>query len=105
MLEQALKDQVKNLFADLKNDYIFKIVSHPSHPNRDELITLLQEVSSCSDKVSYTLEDGEGLAFTLVKNGIDSSIVFRAVLRGMSLPLCFWRFLIWTVLERTCQMM
>lgn len=34
MLEQALKDQVKNLFADLKNDYIFKIVSHPSHPNR-----------------------------------------------------------------------
>lgn len=43
---------------------------------------MLQEVSSCSDKVSYTLEDGEGLAFTLVKNGIDSSIVFRAVPTG-----------------------
>ncbi|MGQ1785005.1 alkyl hydroperoxide reductase subunit F [Saccharicrinis sp. GN24d3] len=82
MLEQALKDQVKGLFANLKNEYTFKVESNPTHPHKDELVGLLQEVSSCSEKVNHTVEDGEGLAFTILQNGDASSVVFRAVPTG-----------------------
>ena len=34
MLDQALKDQVKGIFAGLKNNYTFQISVAPSHPSK-----------------------------------------------------------------------
>ena len=82
MLEQALIDQIKILFTDLKNRYTFDIKVATSHPNREELIGLLKDVASCSDKVNCQITEADGLSFTILKNGEPSAVLFRAVPTG-----------------------
>jgi alkyl hydroperoxide reductase subunit F len=82
MLEQTLKDQIRNLFDGLKNHYTFSISVSELHPNREELINLLNDVASCSDKVSYSIGDGEKLSFTILKENQPLSVVFHAVPNG-----------------------
>ncbi len=82
MLDQAIKDQVKQVFSSLRNKYIFKVnVSH-EHPNKEELITLLDEVASCSDNVSCDIDGGSNLSFTIFKNNEPTNITFKAVPTG-----------------------
>ena len=82
MLQQPIKDQISTLFEGLKSRYTFKIEVSTDHPNREELIGLLQEVASCSDKINCNETGGEGLSFTILKDGIPSKIKFRAVPTG-----------------------
>ena len=82
MLAQALKDQVKGLFADLKNTYVFDIKVAPAHSQKKALVDLLEDVASCSDKVSCAVNDGNGLSFRILKNGEASGFVFRAIPNG-----------------------
>jgi len=82
MLEQALKDQIISLFEGLKSDYTFQIEINPNHPNREELIGLLQDIASCSPKIDYRIIEGESLQFTILKDDIASSIFFRALPTG-----------------------
>lgn len=82
MLEQALKDQIRTYFMGLKSNFTFQIKISPSHPNRGELTGLLQDVASCSDKIDCQISDGEGLSFSILKNGSPAAIVFRAVPTG-----------------------
>jgi len=82
MLEQTMKDQVKSVFQDLKNTYTLQVSASPSHESRKELISLLEDVASCSDKISCTISDGNDLSFSILKNGEPSSVTFRAVPTG-----------------------
>ncbi len=82
MLDQSVKDQVKTLFAGLTNQYTFNVKVAESHPNKKELLDLLEDVASCSDKVSVSVTEGEALAFTLSKNGEEGNVTFRAVPTG-----------------------
>lgn len=82
MLDSAIKDQLKGLFAQLEAHYTFDIFVHPQHESRAELVDLLEEVASCSDKLSCRLQDSEGLKFILLKEGKDTGITFRAVPSG-----------------------
>lgn len=82
MLEQALKDQIRHLFEGLKSRYTFHAELNPSHPNRTELVELLNEVASCSGKTDCLIDDGDGLTFTILKDAIPSSIHFRTVPTG-----------------------
>lgn len=82
MLDSAIKDQLKGLFAQLEAHYTFDIFVHPQHESRAELVDLLEEVASCSDKISCRLQDSEGLKFILLKEGEDTGISFRAVPGG-----------------------
>lgn len=82
MLEQGLKDQIRSLFGNLKSDFIFQIEVSPSHPSRNELVDLLEEVASCSDNIQCEILPGDDLKFTVVKSGIPSSFVFKAVPNG-----------------------
>ena len=82
MLELALKDQVKGLFANLKNSYTFDIHVSPSHPQKKELIDLLEDVASCSNQIDCSIHDGEGLSFRILKNGEASNFSFRAIPNG-----------------------
>ena len=56
MLDSAIKDQLKGLFAQLEAHYTFDIFVHPQHESRAELVDLLEEVASCSDKLSCRLQ-------------------------------------------------
>lgn len=82
MLDSAIKDQLKGLFAQLEAHYTFDIFVHPQHESRAELVDSLEEVASCSDKLSCRLQDSEGLKFILLKEGKDTGITFRAVPGG-----------------------
>ncbi|HNY01662.1 MAG TPA: alkyl hydroperoxide reductase subunit F [Bacteroidales bacterium] len=82
MLEAAIKEQVIHLFKDLKSEYRFDISADPRHPERATLNGLLEEVAACSPKTTCRVNDGEGLSFTIVKDGIPSSFLFRAVPTG-----------------------
>ncbi|WP_080904318.1 alkyl hydroperoxide reductase subunit F [Parabacteroides sp. Marseille-P3160] len=82
MLDSALKEQLKGIFANLDGEYTFDITVSPSHESRSELLELLNDVSACSDKLSCRVTEGEGLAFTLLKNGEPTGIRFRAVPNG-----------------------
>lgn len=82
MLDQALKDQIKNLFGGLKNQYELQITVDNSHTKREELITLIDEVASCSVNVKYSVNEGENLSLTIKKGNTVLPITFRAVPNG-----------------------
>jgi alkyl hydroperoxide reductase subunit F len=82
MLDSALKKQVQDLFAHLKADYTFDIAVSPQHESREELLELLDDVAACSDKVTCKQKEGNGLEFSLLKNGKDTGVQFRGVPNG-----------------------
>ncbi|MBS2097571.1 alkyl hydroperoxide reductase subunit F [Carboxylicivirga linearis] len=82
MLEQALKDQVRSLFANLQNSYSFVVTVANDHKSKNDLVSLLQDVASCSDKVEVIVKSGTGLSFTILKNNNTTNVTFRAVPTG-----------------------
>lgn len=88
MLDSAIKDQLKGLFAQLEAHYTFDIFVHPQHESRAELVDLLEEVASCSDKLSCRLPDSEGLKFILLKKERIRESHFVPYLVVMNLLLC-----------------
>lgn len=82
MLETALKDQLRQIFASLESEYILDVRVAAEHDSRKELTELLNDVASCSDKISCQIHDGESLEFALLKNGEPTGIIFRAVPNG-----------------------
>lgn len=82
MLDAALKEQLYGIFAALEGDYTFDITVADQHESREELLELLNDVASCSDKLSCRVTAGKGLEFTLLKNGEKTGISFRSVPNG-----------------------
>ncbi|MCU4174827.1 alkyl hydroperoxide reductase subunit F [Carboxylicivirga sp. N1Y90] len=82
MLEQAIKTQVSDLFKNLKHNYIFDIEVAAEHPQKKELIDLLNEVAACSEKVTTRISEGDGLQFTILKDEKNSKVIFKAVPTG-----------------------
>ena len=82
MLDSAMKDQLSGIFSGLVSQYVFDIQVAPDQESRQELIDLLGDVASCSDPLSCSVADGEGLQFTIVKDGMPTGIRFRAVPNG-----------------------
>lgn len=82
MLDVAMKNQLAGIFSGLAGNYTFDIRVSPQHESKDELLELLNDVASCSDKISCQVNDGERLQFTLVKDGKPTGIKFRAVPNG-----------------------
>lgn len=82
MLDTSLKEQLQGIFADLKGKYTFDIYVEDGHESKQELIDLLTDVASTSDKISYQLNNGEGLEFYLLKDEIKTGIKFRGIPTG-----------------------
>lgn len=82
MLDAALKEQLRGIFADLKGNYTFDISVSDTHESRTELLELLEDLASCSDKITCNTCPGESLRFILLKDGISTGIKFRAVPNG-----------------------
>ena len=83
MLDQDIKNQVVELFKNLKSEFVFKVTLSTNKAINDELIELLEEVTSCSDKLSSEVQSGDALSFEIVKKGQESSnIRFRAIPNG-----------------------
>lgn len=84
MLEATILDQVRSIFQPLKARYTFHITCNPEHEQAGEMIDFLNDIASCSDKLScqVTETDEPKLEFTLLKEGKETGIKFRAVPGG-----------------------
>lgn len=82
MLDSSLKEQLKTVFADLKSQYTLDIYVSDSHSSRNELLELLEDVASSSDKISCQINKGSNLEFTLLKDGNSTGIKFRGIPNG-----------------------
>ncbi len=82
MLDKSLKDQVTAIFAGLESEYMFDVYASKEHESYGELVELLEDVVSCSEKLSVKINDGEAISFSLIKNGEETGIVFRGIPNG-----------------------
>lgn len=82
MLDTSLKEQLLTVFSDLTNQYLFDITVSDQHECYNELIELLTDVASCSDKISTKINKGDNLEFSILKNGENTGIKFRGVPNG-----------------------
>ncbi|WP_293711941.1 alkyl hydroperoxide reductase subunit F [uncultured Parabacteroides sp.] len=82
MLDSSMKNQLSGIFAGLTNEYMFDVQVSPEHESQKELLELLNDLASCSDKISVQVTDGKGLEFSLLKNGEKTGIKFRGVPNG-----------------------
>ncbi len=82
MLDLALKEQVKGVFSNLEANYILDISVASQHENKEQLLELLNDVADCSEKITCNLKEGNGLEFSLLKNGEETGIKFRGIPNG-----------------------
>ena len=82
MLDISLKEQVKTIFQNLSSFFTLDIYVNKSNESREELIELISDLASCSDKIDYKINSGENLEFYILKNGVKTGIKFRAVPNG-----------------------
>lgn len=82
MLDQSLKDQLVSIFANLKSQYTLAVELNQSIAASDEMLALLEDVASTSDKINVTKQDGNILSFRILKDGIPASFTFRAIPNG-----------------------
>jgi alkyl hydroperoxide reductase subunit F len=82
MLDKSLKDQVTAIFAGIESNYIFEIHSSKEHESYKELVEMLEDVVSCSSKLSINYGEGDALAFSLLKDGVATGITFRGIPNG-----------------------
>lgn len=82
MLDTSLKEQLLSVFSGLKNQYTFNITVSDQHEYYNELVELLNDVASCSDNISTRISVGDGLEFSILKNGDSTGIKFRGVPNG-----------------------
>ncbi len=82
MLDENLKNQLKEILKDLKSNYIFNIEVDDKHQNKDELVDLLEDLASCSSKMSVQVFYNQGLSVNIIKDNEPTNIVFRAVPTG-----------------------
>lgn len=82
MLDTSLIKQVKEIFSGLENEYSFDIHTSKQHESYNELIGLLEDVASCSEKITTHVTESDGLLFHLKKNGKLTGISFRGIPNG-----------------------
>ncbi|MFV0366449.1 MAG: alkyl hydroperoxide reductase subunit F [Mangrovibacterium sp.] len=82
ILNEPLIAQVKGLFQHLKSQFTLQISAAENHPQRNNLVQLLNEVAACSNNVVVTEQAGENLYFEIIQNEKMLPIQFRAVPNG-----------------------
>ncbi|MCT4614772.1 MAG: alkyl hydroperoxide reductase subunit F [Marinifilaceae bacterium] len=82
MLDNNLKAQVKELFKQLKNNYVIDVQVSDIHSAKNELVELLEDFVDCSDKIDLKLEAGDDLCFKIKSDKQENNILFRAVPNG-----------------------
>ena len=82
MLDKSLKDQVTAIFSGLESEYIFEVNASKEHENYNELVEMLEDVVSCSSKLALRLNEGDAIAFSLLKDEEPTGVTFRGIPNG-----------------------
>lgn len=81
MLDQATLEQLKTVFAELASTYRL-LVSAEGHSAKDELLDMLNDVASTSDRIEVVEQPNPGLQFTLERDGDNLPIIIRGIPGG-----------------------
>lgn len=86
MLTQDILNALKGYMKDLKNE-VNLVVQTGQHTKREELLTMLKQLASTSDKITVSEKDLNGqvrsaVSFLIEANGEDTGIVFSGVPGG-----------------------
>ena len=84
MLDKDILEQVKAVFGGLSSQYILSATYNPRHEKAEELRSFLTNFCSCSAHLVFDDQhsEGDGLSFTILKDGIRTGITFRAIPGG-----------------------
>lgn len=82
MLDSTFKEQLRTLSKELKHEYTFDAVVSSKHPQCNDLKEILNDIASCSEQIHCTFRAGDGLQFTLLKDGENTRISFRSTPNG-----------------------
>ncbi|MDF7826583.1 alkyl hydroperoxide reductase subunit F [Pontiellaceae bacterium B12227] len=81
MLDQATLNQLKTVYAELASSYRL-LVSAKGHVAGAELLEMLNDVASTSNKISVVEQDAEGFLFQIERDGDVLPIIIRGVPGG-----------------------
>ncbi|MFW7379618.1 MAG: alkyl hydroperoxide reductase subunit F [Oligoflexus sp.] len=83
MLDTAMKDQLKNVFQVLKAN-ISLVVAPSSHAKQEELISMLSDVASVSEKIECKVEGDSKSSpyFRILKDGKETGVAFQGIPGG-----------------------
>lgn len=82
MLDSSLIEQLKSIFAPLVCKYTFFAKGDRADSSFIELEEMLIDVASTSDNIDYRFEEASDLQFSLLRNGVDMGVIFRAIPSG-----------------------
>lgn len=81
MLDQATINQLKSVYAELTSSYRL-LVSANGHAARTDLLEMLNDVASTSDKIEVVQQNETGLQFTIERDGTPLPISIRGIPGG-----------------------
>ncbi len=79
LIEESLKTQLRPILDELESNYELDIQVHPMHPQREDLVELMEEFSALSPQISFSTREGDDLLFRVRKDGRDLGITFKSV--------------------------
>ncbi len=79
LIEESLKTQLRPILDELDSDYELDIQVHPMHPQREDLVELMEEFAALSPKIHFRTREGDDLLFRVLKDGRDLGITFKSV--------------------------
>lgn len=82
MLDDTLKNQLRGIFTGLDAQYTLDIMASGEHESYHELSELLEDVATCSEKISCRYTQSNNLILTILKDDADTGIKFRGVPNG-----------------------
>lgn len=83
MLEREIRNQVKEVFQNLKSTFVLKTKVDSAHAKSEEFKEFLSDFCSCSPLINLTIEESKGsLQFSIQRNGNDTGITFRGIPGG-----------------------
>ena len=82
MLDSNILEQIKGVFQTLKADITLRIECDKNAEQNTEMIAFIEDVASCSEKITVEYVDGEGFRFSVIKNGEDTGVSFRGIPNG-----------------------
>jgi alkyl hydroperoxide reductase, F subunit len=80
-LEQNILDQLRTLFAELRHSYTL-LVERPAGAKGDELLAMITDFASVSDRLTLEDKASDRLCLTLLRDGQKTGITFRAIPSG-----------------------
>ncbi len=88
MFDSDFKAQVREYLLRLASRYTLRCVYDSRHESWEEFKEFLEDVASCSDKVSCTFEAVADmrLEFSIEKDGVSTGVIFRGIPGGHEFP-------------------